>query len=467
MNNRAYALDVLRALAIVGMVFSGFIARDPGLPAWLFHAQVPPPAFAFDPSVPGITWVDLVFPFFLFSMGAAFPLSLGRRLDKGTTPTALAGSILKRGVLLAFFAIVLGNTNRWLLDGALQSPLASALLTLVVWCAFFAMFIRLPRLSARQNGWLNLGGIAVLLGMVGLYAWLGVDVSLRRSDIIILILANVVVAGSFIWWLTRRNLWLRMGIVALVAALKIGAAVPGSWNEWLWNASFAPWLFRTDFLQYLCIVLPGSVAGDLIVRWLARRSPDGVQERPGRVYTATTVVALLFVTNMVCLYLRCMTVNLVLTAVLGGVAWLLLRKPRSADEKLLYGLFSTGLFWLLLGLALESFEGGIKKDPATLSYLFVTAGMASHVLLIATVVLDYARLKAGLLVRCGQNPMIAYTATGFVILPLLSLVDRVVPLPWLWGDCGHAMGVGRSVVVTLVMLLFTALFSRRKLFWRT
>lgn len=63
--------------------------------------------------------------------------------------------------------------------------------------------------------------------------------------------------------------------------------------------------------------------------------------------------------------------------------------------------------------------------------------------------------------------MIAYTATGFVILPLLSLVDRVVPLPWLWGDCGRAMGVGRSVVVTLVMLLFTALFSRRKLFWRT
>ncbi|WP_286725644.1 DUF5009 domain-containing protein [Alistipes sp. UBA1686] len=86
MNNRAYAVDILRGLAIVGMVLSGYIAWNPDLPAWLFHAQLPPPSFVFDASVAGITWVDLVFPFFLFSMGAAFPLSLGRRLNRGTRP---------------------------------------------------------------------------------------------------------------------------------------------------------------------------------------------------------------------------------------------------------------------------------------------------------------------------------------------------------------------------------------------
>lgn len=467
MNDRAYAVDVLRALAIVGMVFSGYIAWNPELPAWLFHAQVPPPAFAFDASVAGITWVDLVFPFFLFSMGAAFPLSLGRKLDKGAAPAAIAGAVVKRGILLVFFAVALGNTNRWLLDEVLQSPLLSALLTLVVWCAFFAMFIRLPRLSPRQNEWLNRGGIAALFGLLGLYAWLGVGVSLHRSDIIILILANVVVAGSFVWWLTRRNLWLRLGVVALLAALKIGATVPGSWNEWLWHASFAPWLFRTEFLQYLCIVLPGSVAGDLIVRWLARRSRSDAPERSGRVYAAAVLVALLFAGNLWCLFARCLVANLGLTLVLGAAAWWLLCNPRSAAERLLCRLFSTGFFWLLLGLALESFEGGVKKDPATLSYFFITAGLASHILLIATVLLDYARLSACLLVRCGQNPMIAYTAVGYVVTPLLTFVDRVVPLPWLWGRCGPVMGVGRSVIVTLLMIFFTAAFSRRKLFWRT
>ena len=107
MKGRAYAIDLLRGLAIVGMVLSGNFGWNPALPAWLFHAQVPPPDFTFDPSLPGITWVDLVFPFFLFSMGAAFPFSLGRKLDRGVRPAAIVGGILRRGVLLAFFA------SRW------------------------------------------------------------------------------------------------------------------------------------------------------------------------------------------------------------------------------------------------------------------------------------------------------------------------------------------------------------------
>ena len=65
MGTRADSIDLLRGLAIVGMVLSGQMLWHSELPAWLFHAQLPPPTFAFDPSVPGITWVDLVFPFFL------------------------------------------------------------------------------------------------------------------------------------------------------------------------------------------------------------------------------------------------------------------------------------------------------------------------------------------------------------------------------------------------------------------
>ena len=163
MKERALAVDLLRGLAIVGMVLSGYISRNPDLPAWLFHAQLPPPSFAFDPSVPGITWVDLVFPFFLFSMGAAFPFSIGRRLDRGAAAVQVAWTILRRGLLLAFFAIVLGNTNLWTLHEALQRPVAVSLLTLVVWGAFFAMFIRLRNRSERFNTLLNGCGIAALL----------------------------------------------------------------------------------------------------------------------------------------------------------------------------------------------------------------------------------------------------------------------------------------------------------------
>lgn len=499
MKERALAVDLLRGLAIVGMVLSGYISRNPDLPAWLFHAQLPPPSFAFDPSVPGITWVDLVFPFFLFSMGAAFPFSIGRRLDRGAAAVQVAWTILRRGLLLAFFAIVLGNTNLWTLHEALQRPVAASLLTLVVWGAFFAMFVRLRNRSERFNTLLNSCGIAALLLLLVLYRALGVDVNLYRSDIIILILANVVVAGSFLWWLTRRKPGLRMGLVALLVALKLSATVPGSWTAEVWNATFAPWLYHTEFLQYLCIVLPGSVAGELIARWLARKgtaaptastdlsvtaavaphfvssvtctpaaAPHDAEPLPVRFRLAGALVLLLLAVNLWGLYVRALTANLLLTLLAGGAAAWLLRRPRTALQELLSALFATGLFWLLLGLVFEPLEGGIKKDPATVSYFFVTAGMASHVLLLATLLFESLRGRAGLLVRCGENPMIAYTAAGYVVVPLLFIEEQWgFSMPWIWGAGGCGAGIARGVVITLLAMLLTSAFTRRRLFWRT
>lgn len=474
MKERALAVDLLRGLAIVGMVLSGYISRNPDLPAWLFHAQLPPPSFAFDPSVPGITWVDLVFPFFLFSMGAAFPFSIGRRLDRGAAAVQVAWTILRRGLLLAFFAIVLGNTNLWTLHEALQRPVAASLLTLVVWGAFFAMFIRLRNRSERFNTLLNGCGIAALLLLLVLYRALGVDVNLYRSDIIILILANVVVAGSFLWWLTRRKPGLRMGLVALLVALKLSATVPGSWTAEVWNATFAPWLYHTEFLQYLCIVLPGSVAGELIARWLARKgtrpaaASHDAEPLPVRFRLAGVLVLLLLAVNLWGLYVRALTANLLLTLLAGGAAAWLLRRPRTALQELLSALFATGLFWLLLGLVFEPLEGGIKKDPATVSYFFVTAGMASHVLLLATLLFESLHGRAGLLVRCGENPMIAYTAAGYVVVPLLFIEEQWgFSMPWIWGAGGCGAGIARGVVITLLAMLLTSAFTRRRLFWRT
>src|ERR1700678_261744 len=85
-SNRAYALDALRGLAILAMLLSG---QEPfgqhALPAWMYHGQEPPPHHDWLGTLPGITWVDLVFPTFLFCMGAAFPLALARRLDQGVS----------------------------------------------------------------------------------------------------------------------------------------------------------------------------------------------------------------------------------------------------------------------------------------------------------------------------------------------------------------------------------------------
>lgn len=102
MNNRALALDALRGYAIITMVLSATIVTHV-LPGWMSHAQTPPPDHVFNPLLPGITWVDLVFPFFLFAMGAAFPFSIRKRAEKGDSKLKLVYEAVKRGIQLTFF----------------------------------------------------------------------------------------------------------------------------------------------------------------------------------------------------------------------------------------------------------------------------------------------------------------------------------------------------------------------------
>ena len=65
-GERANSLDALRGYAIITMVLASTIFSYV-LPAWMSHIQTPPPNHVFRPDIPGISWVDLVFPFFLFS----------------------------------------------------------------------------------------------------------------------------------------------------------------------------------------------------------------------------------------------------------------------------------------------------------------------------------------------------------------------------------------------------------------
>ena len=40
-----------------------------------------------------------------------------------------------------------------------------------------------------------------------------------------------------------------------------------------------------------------------------------------------------------------------------------------------YKLFRAGTYLILLGLAFEAYEGGIRKDPSTYSYYFLASGL--------------------------------------------------------------------------------------------
>src|SRR2546426_5642003 len=87
--NRLIFLDVFRGLTVAGMV----LVNNPGSWAHIYwpleHAEWN-----------GWTPTDLIFPFFLFIVGVAIPLGLGKRVERGDSRRALFIKVVYRSVII-------------------------------------------------------------------------------------------------------------------------------------------------------------------------------------------------------------------------------------------------------------------------------------------------------------------------------------------------------------------------------
>lgn len=266
---RAHALDALRGYAIITMVLSAMEAFSV-LPRWMYHAQVPPPDHVFDPTIYGITWVDIIFPFFLFSMGAAIPLSLGRQYAKGESITKLTWKTVQRWVKLTFFAIfiihafpfMLGYEQEWM---RYAMPIFFFLLLCLM---FMPNPFGLSPYKARAITW---SAYLVAVGFMLLQPYAGgAPFRLTDSDCIMLILANVSLTGSFIYLLTIGHPLRRLALLPFLIALFMAAHTANSWPAQLIHTSWLPWLYLPAYQEYLLIIIPGTVAGEWIAQWLEK-----------------------------------------------------------------------------------------------------------------------------------------------------------------------------------------------------
>lgn len=589
---RAHALDALRGYAIITMVLSAMEAFSV-LPRWMYHAQVPPPDHVFDPTIYGITWVDIIFPFFLFSMGAAIPLSLGRQHAKGESIMKLTWKTVQRWVKLTFFAIfiihafpfMLGYEQEWM-------RYAMPIFFFILLCLMFMPNpFGLSPYKARAITW---SAYLVAVGFMLLQPYAGgAPFRLTDSDCIMLILANVSLTGSIIYLLTIGRPLRRLALLPFLVALFMAAHTANSWPALLIHTSWLPWLYLPAYQEYLLIIIPGTVAGEWIAQWLEKmkandtskglvdnyqkkneavlengnplkggkeavlengnkvkndekvvlESGNGVKndekavlESENKVRTRSEEmkekenalalpVALLslalIVVNVVLLFGRHLVANLVATMVLTALTAWLLRSRREAGttdveaakqrvaskdassqnaakqevsnreassqeaaKQEVYNqrsssapasptlhfwqrLSSAGAYLLLLGLCLESYEGGIRKDDVTLSYLFVTCGLAFYALLLLTVVCDHwhVRWLCAPLEMVGKNPMVAYVSASMVIIPVLILtqlypyIDALSPQP--------LTGFLKGVLLTALCMALTAWFTHKRWFWKT
>lgn len=464
-TERALGLDAFRGVFLLAMNFAFTIPHWGPFPGWMYHMQIPPAPSAAYVEASGLTWRDMLFPGFLFTMSAAIPITMGARLAKRMPYPQIAWIALRRGALLLLFALIIGHVNPyWTRDDTKLGNVA-AIFGLVV---SFAFFVR-PRKDwnpatvqwLRYTAWL---GVATVLFIVP--AWYGQAFSLDRRDDVIAAIAFLTVAGTMIWLLTRFSPVTRVAILALVIAGRTAAAHVG-WIGSLWYSSPAQWLYQPWYLELLLVVIPGTIAGDLLVQWM-RRAPDA--EAPllwsSRRLAAIAAIAASFAAVLVVGLYERRHPGTTTAAVIGLAALLLYvaRKPRSARDYVITRLCAWAAFWLVVGILIEPLEGGIKKDPQTLGYLMLMTGTAIAGLTSLLIIID--GFKVGErhlrpLVQIGQNPLFAYVVFFLGITHVLWLMGIGDVLTSSWQEATL-----RGILCTALVGVTVWLTTKKRLLWR-
>jgi heparan-alpha-glucosaminide N-acetyltransferase len=100
---RVVSIDIFRGLTMAVMIFVNALPETAGLPWWTYHAHA---------RVDVMTYVDMVFPFFLFVIGMSLPLSITRRLKRNPSMPALWVHVVHRFMTLLALGLVLANAEK-------------------------------------------------------------------------------------------------------------------------------------------------------------------------------------------------------------------------------------------------------------------------------------------------------------------------------------------------------------------
>lgn len=455
-NKRIITIDILRGITIFAMILCANIGYYSDLPAWMFHGQTPPPTYEFNPDVPGITWVDLVFPFFLFTMGAAFPLAMRKRLESGVSRWEVTGSLFRRWLTLTIFAIVLGNA--YTIGSSPRPQIVKGIYALALWGVMFMSLVRLK--DEKKCRLVNNAGLFLMIVMAVLAVdYMGLSLSRWSTDVIIMILANIAIFGGLIWMFTKDNIRLRWLILLFIVVLKALSSYTPEVLSWVPSMGSVGWFFSWSYLQYLVIAVAGSIVGDKLLE----HSRSGVSVQIDGHHIAAGIIALAaMLVQLWGLFTRHILADFVISAVLGAAFVALTFRRRNIMTWLGY----FGFAFMLVGILFDPIDGGITKDHCNLSYMITTTGMTALTGAFVLALELKWQIKGRGLSGSGQNPMLAYTVTNFLTGPILTMCGITA-----WLDAiavgSPFWGVVRGLVFTLLMVAVTCFFTKKKLFWRS
>jgi len=210
---RVVSIDIFRGFTMAVMIFVNALAGVDGLPWWTYHAHE---------NVNAMTYVDMVFPFFLFIVGMSLPLSIARRLKRNPSLPALGLHVVLRSLGLIALGLILANVEY--ADRA-RMPISGyvwGLLSLLAAALYLNVYPQWQRFSAYSTvlRYAGLVGLAVLWAIFrrttpsGHGAW--IDFSYPE---ILGLIGLTYLAAAFLFILTRRWRWAPVGWLLLLTTL--------------------------------------------------------------------------------------------------------------------------------------------------------------------------------------------------------------------------------------------------------
>jgi heparan-alpha-glucosaminide N-acetyltransferase len=250
---RMASIDIFRGMTMMLMIFVNELAEVKGLPWWTYHAPG---------RVDVMTYVDMVFPLFLFIIGLSLPLSVDQRLKKNPSQVSLWSHIVMRSVALLVMGLILANASK--VDPALTHMRGAvwALIGLTGAVLYWAVYGSSPKYTALFRA-LRVVGLVAMIAMFAIFRRTGRDGNVHWIDFgypeILGLIGFTYFAVCLLYIPTRRWKW--APAAWFVALIVFCALATGHIIEFTRHVRWYVWPFGNGALA--CMMMAG-VATSLI-----------------------------------------------------------------------------------------------------------------------------------------------------------------------------------------------------------
>jgi predicted acyltransferase len=255
-STRVVSIDIFRGITMAVMIFVNDLASVHGLSKWTYHMPA---------KVDAMTYVDMVFPAFLFIVGMALPIAVRQRLKRNASLASLWMHVVLRAIALLVLGLILANAEH---GDRVRMHIAPDLWALLGLAGAILLWNVYSGLSSRVVLLLRGAGAALIILMFGIFRrstpagerW--IDFSYPE---ILGLIGLTYFAVCLLYIPTRR--WRIAPLLWLIALVAYNAACVARWIPFT-HVSMYIWPFGNGALPTL--VMAGIVTSSIFLgehRW--------------------------------------------------------------------------------------------------------------------------------------------------------------------------------------------------------